>query len=236
MPTKLSLAFVAAALTLGGPTEAKAPTTTVTRSTGYDFFASWDKQQLCANGAQSSGTEASLTFNEASKVANLSLDFVTCDGSFFAASGETDASQLPFAFDFRQRVAIDKTIGSDGLIAWATYSASIPLFNATLGCYAVANIDIRLDQQAPAQHLSSLTRTNLDGTLSIAFSDFISRVARGTGTIHLTAPPAGITGCNLTGLPSNFAVGSQVTSPYDGSPLTFISKSVSATITRVRSR
>lgn len=237
MMKKLSLAVVVASIALvARPSEARAPLITVTHTTGYDFFATWGTSQVCPGDPGNSwNINTSLNYSEQFNVASLSLGFFnSCNGATtnFSATGETDPNAYPFAFDFKQHAAIDKTIGRDGLIAWATYKASIPVYDSFNQCYLIADVNIRLDAADRAQHMRSLTRSSADGTFTVTFNDFTLRTQTPSGTIALRPFPDG-TSCSTDGLPTNFAIYPQVVSDF-GDPLTFITKTTDLTITRVR--
>src|SRR3954468_7492845 len=155
MSKKLTLALFAASLALvARPSEARAPVVTITHETGYGFFANWGplEPQHC-DGTHVSDIYASLNYTEQFNTAALNLGFFnSCTGHIpvnLNAGGSTDPRNISFPFNYNQHVAIDKTLGGDGLIAWATYSASIPIqdFGSFPTCWLVAKVNVRLDQK-----------------------------------------------------------------------------------------
>jgi hypothetical protein len=215
---------------------------TVTHFRDFGFFANWGNVTTPCPENPNLGKFifASLNFSEnfptssgTLPVAVLNLSYFNeCadsdSGVPFSAGGITDPAENPFGWNFQQQFQIDKNpIG--GQLEFATYSASIPIYVDSSGCYKLATVNVRLDKQGPPVFFHNLTRTNEDGTVTIDFFRMTSRVAIGSGTISV-GPLPGET-CNVGTLPPNFAIFPQVAFP-DGSPITLIYRTGDATLTR----
>ena len=118
-----------------------APSTVVTTSRDYGFWASWQKLSTCPGEPDKSQyVAAAVGFQESATdlagnpraIATLSLSYSSdCTGSETGipldAFGATDPHEYSFPVDFQQSYSIDKRIGRQGL-AYATYRATIPIF------------------------------------------------------------------------------------------------------------
>jgi hypothetical protein len=216
---------------------------TVTHFRDFGFFANWGNVVTPCPENPDLGKYifASLNFAESSTlrdgtpaplaVLNLAYSNDCADsdsGVPFSASGVTDPAEYSFPWNFQQQFQIDKN-PSGGLLEFATYSASIPLYVDSHGCFMLATVNVRLDKQGPPKSIQNLTRTNGDGTVTIDFFRMTSRVAIGSGTITVSALPGET--CNVGTMPPNFAIMPVVTYS-DGSPATFIYRTADATLTR----
>jgi hypothetical protein len=218
----------------------------VTHARDYGFFANWGNVSIpCQTDPNRfQFISAALNFSEnmialdgtQRPIAVLNLSFANdCpdsdSGVPFSAGGVTDPGEYPFPWNFQQSFFIDKAIGHDGVLAFATYRASIPIFVDSHGCYMLATVNVRLDQQGPPQTIRNLSRTTEDGTTTFDFFRMTSRVALPSGTISV-GPLPGET-CNPGTLPTNFAIYPQVRYP-DNSPASLIYRTRDLQITRTR--
>ena len=239
----LSLAVSALALAFAFPARAEV---VVTHAKDYGFYANWGNVSTpCqADPTRSQYIFAALNFSETMfaldgtprPIAVLNLAFANdCpdsdSGVPFSAGGVTDPGEYPFPWNFQQSFFIDKTVGPDGILAYATYSASIPLYVDSHGCYLLATVNVRLDQQGPAETFRSFSRSSEDGRTTLDFFGTTARVALPTGTISV-GPLPGET-CNVGTLPTNFAIYPQVRYP-DSSPASLIYRTKDLQISRTR--